>query len=90
MNKYGKLQFTLFKPQFKEQIEQNVMVLHISNSCKCIVWGQTTDTEIFVEFLMFLETFEDAVTSYLCLSEMAKIWQKILGKKGRTAQAKEC
>ena len=65
MNKYGKLQFTLFKPQSKQQIEQKVMVLSMSNSCQCIDCGQTTDIEIFVEFLMFLEAFEDAITSDL-------------------------
>ena len=67
MNKYCKLQFTLFKPQFKQQIEQNVMVLNMSNSCQCIDCGQTTEIEIFVEFLMFLEAFEDAITFDLCL-----------------------
>ena len=41
------------------------MVLNMSNSCQCIDCGQTTDIEIFVEFLMFLEAFEDAITSDL-------------------------
>ena len=67
MNKYGQLQFTLFKAQFKQQIEQNVMVLNMSNSCQDIDCGQTTDTEIFVEFLMFMEAFEDAITFDQCL-----------------------
>ena len=67
MNKYGKLHFTLFKPQFKQQIEQKLMVLNMSNSCQCIDCGQTRDTQIFVEFLMFLKAFEDASTSDLCL-----------------------
>ena len=43
------------------------MVLNMSNSCQCIDCGQTTDTEIFVEFLMFLEAFEDAIAFDLCL-----------------------
>ena len=41
------------------------MVLSMSNSCQCIDCGQTTDIDIFVEFLMFLEAFEDAITSDL-------------------------
>ena len=43
------------------------MVLSMSNSCQCIDCGQTTDIDIFVEFLMFLKAFEDASTSDLCL-----------------------
>ena len=67
MNKYGQFQFTLLKPQVKQQIEQKVMVLNTSNSCQCIDCGPTTHTEIFVEFLMFLKGFEDAITFDLCL-----------------------
>ena len=33
----------------------------------CIDCGQTTEIEIFVEFLMFLEAFEDAITFDQCL-----------------------
>ena len=44
-----------------------MMVLNMSNSCQCIDCGQTTEIEIFVEFLMFLEAFEDAITFDLCL-----------------------
>ena len=67
MNKYGQLQFTLIKAQFKQQIEQKVMVLNMSNSCQRIDCGQITHTEIFVELLMFLEAFEDAITFDQCL-----------------------
>ena len=44
-----------------------MMVLNMSNSCQCIDCGQTTDTEIFVEYLMFLEAFEDAIAFDLVL-----------------------
>ena len=43
------------------------MVLNMNNSCQCIDCGQTTEFVIFVEFLMFLEAVEDAITFDLCL-----------------------